>query len=34
VRRGNLMMSLSSNNIWGDLPDLTPAAWTLVTGMG
>lgn len=34
VRRGDLMMSLSSNNIWGDLPDLTPAATTLVTGMG
>lgn len=34
VRRGNLMLSLSSNTTWGDLPDLTPAAATLVTGMG
>jgi hypothetical protein len=34
VRRGNLVMSLASNNIWGDLPDLTPAAALLVTAMG
>lgn len=34
VRRGDLMMSLSSNNVHGDLPDLTPAAAALATGMG
>jgi hypothetical protein len=33
VRRGNLVMSLSSNDIYGDLPDLTPAAAALATGM-
>jgi hypothetical protein len=33
VRRGDLMMSLSSNDLHGSLPDLTPAAAALVTGM-
>jgi hypothetical protein len=33
VRRGDLMMSLASNNVHGSLPDLTPAAAALVTGM-
>ena len=34
VRRGNLMLSLSSNDVYGALPDLTPAAKTLVAEMG
>jgi hypothetical protein len=34
VRRGNLMMSLWSDDLYGDLPDLSPAAAVLVTGMG
>lgn len=34
VRRGNLMLSLWSNNVFGSLPDLSPAAQALVSGMG
>ena len=34
VRRGNLMLSLWSNNVFGSMPDLTPGAAAMVTGMG
>ena len=34
VRRGNLMLSLWSDNVFGDLPDLKPVATALVTVMG